>query len=186
MKRRHSMPFGAECRPDGSVRFRLWAPAAHQVEVHLDEGGKNKRLLLQRCDHGWFEVVTDAAKPGTLYRFQIDDGQEVPDPASRFQPRDVHGPSEVVDPHAFEWQDDSWVGLRWEEAVIYELHVGAFTQAGTFASVCERLDYLSDIGVTAVELMPVADFPGRRNWDTTASIRSHPIAAMAARKILRN
>ena len=164
MKRSHSMPFGAECRPDGSVRFRLWAPAAHQVEVHLDEGGKNKRLLLQRCDHGWFEVVTDAAKPGTLYRFQIDDGQEVPDPASRFQPRDVHGPSEVVDPHAFEWQDDSWVGLRWEEAVIYELHVGAFTQAGTFASVCERLDYLSDIGVTAVELMPVADFPGRRNW----------------------
>src|SRR5271166_1605232 len=164
MKRRHSMPFGAECRPDGSVRFRLWAPAAHQVEVHLDEGGKNKRLLLQRCDHGWFEVVTDAAKPGTLYRFQIDDGQEVPDPASRFQPRDVHGPSEVVDPHAFEWQDDSWVGLRWEEAVIYELHVGAFMPAGTFSSACQHLDYLSDIGVTAVELMPVADFPGRRNW----------------------
>ncbi len=164
MKRSHSMPFGAECRPDGSVRFRLWAPAAHRVEVRLDEGGKTKRLLLQRFDHGWFEVVTDAAKPGTLYRFQIDDGQEVPDPASRFQPRDVHGPSEVVDPHAFEWQDDSWLGRRWEEAVIYELHVGAFTQAGTFASVCERVDYLSDIGVTAVELMPVADFPGRRNW----------------------
>jgi len=164
MKRSHSMPFGAECRPDGSVRFRLWAPAANQVKVRLDRDGKTTRLPLQLCDHGWFEVVTDAAKPGTLYRFQIDDGQEVPDPASRFQPRDVHGSSEVIDPHAFDWQDAAWLGHRWEEAVIYELHVGAFTPAGTFASVCERLDYLSDVGVTAVELMPVADFPGLRNW----------------------
>ncbi|MGD1024419.1 MAG: malto-oligosyltrehalose trehalohydrolase [Candidatus Sulfotelmatobacter sp.] len=169
MKRSHSMPFGAAYRQDGSVRFRLWAPAAHRVEVRLDGDGKTKCLPLQRCDqerndHGWFEVVTDAAKPGTLYRFRIDDAQEVPDPASRFQPRDVHGPSEVIDPHAFDWQDAAWLGRRWEEAVIYELHVGAFTQAGTFASVPERLDYLSDVGITAVELMPVADFPGHRNW----------------------
>lgn len=164
MKRSHSMPFGAEYQPDGSVRFRLWAPAAHRVEVRLDEDRKNERLTLQACDQDWFEIVADAAKPGTLYRFRIDDGQEVPDPASRFQPRDVHGPSEVIDPHAFDWQDDAWLGRRWEEAVIYELHVGAFTQAGTFASVCEHLDYLSDVGVTAVELMPVADFPGCRNW----------------------
>jgi maltooligosyltrehalose trehalohydrolase len=163
------MPFGAECRPDGSVRFHFWAPAAHQVAVCLDEDGKIKRLPLQPCDQrscgqGWFEIVTDAAKPGTLYRYQIDGGQQVPDPASRFQPRDVHGPSAVVDPRAFEWQDDAWLGRRWEEAVIYEIHVGAFTPAGTFASVSERLDYLSDVGVTAIELMPVADFPGNRNW----------------------
>ncbi len=164
MKRSHSMPFGAECRPDGSVRFRLWAPAANQVKVRLDRDGKTTRLPLQLCDHGWFEAVTDAAKPGTLYRFQIDDGQEIPDPASRFQPRDVHGPSEVINPHAFDWQDAAWLGRRWEGAIIYELHVGAFTPAGTFASVCERFDYLSDVGVTAVELMPVADFPGLRNW----------------------
>ena len=140
MKRSHSMPFGAEYRPDGSVRFRLWAPAAHQVAVCLDQDGKSKLLPLQRCDQdsrdqGWFELVTDAAKPGSLYRYQIDHGQQVPDPASRFQPRDVHGPSAVVDPGAFEWQDDAWLGRRWEEAVIYEIHVGAFTQDGTFASV---------------------------------------------------
>ena len=96
--------------------------------------------------------------------FRIDDGQEVPDPASRFQPRDVHGPSEVIDPGAFDWQDRDWHGRRWEEAVIYELHVGAFTPSGTFSAVRERLDYLADLGITAVELMPVADFPGQRNW----------------------
>jgi 1,4-alpha-glucan branching enzyme/maltooligosyltrehalose trehalohydrolase len=158
------MPFGAEYRQDGSVRFRLWAPAARRVELCLENVGKVNRFPLQRCDQGWFELVTDAAKPGTFYRFQIDDGQEVPDLASRFQPRDVHGHSEVIDPHAFDWQDDAWIGRRWEEAVIYELHVGAFTQAGTFSSARERLDYLADLGVTALELMPVADFPGRRNW----------------------
>ncbi len=164
MKRRHSMPFGAEYRPDGSVRFRLWAPAAHRVDLRLENVENVTPLPLQCGDQGWFEVVTDAAKPGTLYQFQIDAGQEVPDPASRFQPRDVHGPSEVIDPCAFDWQDDAWLGRRWEEAVIYELHVGAFTPAGTFSSVCQRLDYLADLGVTALELMPLADFPGRRNW----------------------
>ncbi|MFZ0201080.1 MAG: malto-oligosyltrehalose trehalohydrolase [Candidatus Sulfotelmatobacter sp.] len=164
MKRHHNMPFGAEYRQDGSVRFRLWAPATRSVELCLENLGKVTRLPLQPGDRGWFEVVTDAAKPGTLYRFQIDRGQEVPDPASRFQPRDVHGPSEVIDPHGFDWQDDAWLGRRWEESVIYELHVGAFTQAGTFSSVGERLDYLANLGVTALELMPIADFPGRRNW----------------------
>jgi len=164
MKRRHSMPFGAEYRRDGSVRFRLWAPAAHRVDLRLQDVEKVTPLPLRRMDQGWYEVVTDAAKPGTLYRFQIDGGQEVPDPASRFQPRDVHGPSEVIDPHAFDWQDDAWHGRRWGEAVIYELHVGAFMPAGTFSSACQRLDYLADLGVTALELMPVADFSGRRNW----------------------
>ncbi len=164
MKRRHNMPFGAEYRQDGTVRFRLWAPAANSVDLRLQNVENVTPLPLQRMDQEWFEVATDAAKPGTLYRFQIDGGQEVPDPASRFQPRDVHGPSEVIDPHAFDWQDDAWRGRRWEEAVIYELHVGGFTPAGTFSSVCQRLDYLADLGVTALELMPVADFSGRRNW----------------------
>ena len=98
MKRRHNMPFGAECRDDGSVRFRLWAPAARQVELCVGDANKSMRLPLERCDGGWFELVTDAAKPGTQYYFRIDGEQEVPDPASRFQPRDVHGPSEVIDP----------------------------------------------------------------------------------------
>ncbi|MGA8270191.1 MAG: malto-oligosyltrehalose trehalohydrolase [Candidatus Sulfotelmatobacter sp.] len=164
MKRRHSMPFGAKCLQDGSVRFSLWAPAARQVELCLEGAEKVESLPVESRDQGWFEVVTDAAKPGSLYRFRIDGGQEVPDPASRFQPRDVHGPSEVIDPYAFDWQDEVWLGRRWEEAVIYELHVGAFTNAGNFSSVGERLDYLADLGVTALELMPVADFRGRRNW----------------------
>jgi maltooligosyltrehalose trehalohydrolase len=164
MKRRHRMPFGAECRDDGSVRFRLWAPAARQVELCLEGANNLARFLLDRRDHGWFELVTDVAKPGTQYRFRIDDAKEVPDPASRFQPQDVHGPSEVIDPAAFDWQDDAWRGRPWEEAVIYELHVGAFTPSGNFSSVRGRLDYLADLGITALELMPVADFPGKRNW----------------------
>ena len=164
MKRRHNMPFGAEHREDGSVRFRLWAPAARQVQLCLAASNDVTRLPLERCDHGWFELVTDAAKPGMRYRFRIDGGQEIPDAASRFQPEDVHGPSEVIDPTTFEWKGDTWRGRRWEEAVIYELHVGAFTTAGTFSAVGERLDYLEDLGITAIELMPVADFPGQRNW----------------------
>jgi maltooligosyltrehalose trehalohydrolase len=164
MKRRHNMPFGAECRNDGSVRFRLWAPAAHHVELCLAGSNIGTRLSLEQSDNGWFELVTDAVRAGTQYRFRIDGGREVPDPASRFQPEDVHGPSEVVDPTASGWKDDTWRGRRWEEAVIYELHVGAFTLSGTFSAVRDRLDYLADLGVTAIELMPVADFPGRRNW----------------------
>jgi maltooligosyltrehalose trehalohydrolase len=162
VKRRYNMPFGAECRDDATVRFRLWAPAARQVELCL--AGISTQIPLERRDQGWFELITDAARPGAQYRFRISGAQEVPDPASRFQPEDVHGPSEVVDPTAFDWQDVAWRGRRWEEAVIYELHVGTFTPSGTFSAVGERLDYLADLGITAVELMPAADFPGQRNW----------------------
>lgn len=163
MKRRHSMPFGAECRDDGSVRFRLWAPAARQVSLCLT-GGRSSPLYLERRDGGWFELITHRARPGSQYRFQIDDAGQFPDPASRFQAQDVHGPSEVVDPAVFDWGDPAWRGRRWEEAVIYELHVGVFTAGGRFSDVRERLDYLVDLGITAIELMPVSDFPGKRNW----------------------
>ena len=163
MKRRHSMPFGGEVRGDGSVRFRLWAPQAHRVEVWLENASMD-RLPLNKLQQGWFELITDQAAAGTLYRFQIDGDIKVPDPASRFQPRDVHGPSEVVNPEAFDWQDSQWRGLPWEEAVIYELHIGAFTPQGTFHALEEKVDYLRDLGITAVELMPVADFAGSRNW----------------------
>ncbi|MFZ0478766.1 MAG: malto-oligosyltrehalose trehalohydrolase [Terriglobales bacterium] len=164
----HSMPFGAEVRKDGSVRFRLWAPKAQRVDLCL-EGRNTDRLPLAKLDRGWFELITREASAGTLYRFQIDGDARVPDPASRFQPSDVRGPSEVIDPRSFEWNDnawndDGWRGRPWEEAVIYELHVGAFTPEGTFRAVEQKLDYLGDLGVTAIELMPVADFPGKRNW----------------------
>lgn len=164
MKRRHKMPFGAECRDDGKVRFRLWAPSAREVEVIFENTSQSTRLPLERQDHGWFELITDAAKPRNCYRYCINRELEVPDPASRFQPNDVHGASEVIDPLEYEWRDENWRGRPWKEAVIYELHVGTFTPGGTFDDVAARLDHLVDLGVTAVEIMPVADFCGRRNW----------------------
>ena len=146
---------------DGTVRFRLWAPAASQVEVSIVGAGIE---TLELHEDGWFELITDACQSGDQYRFRIDGRQEVPDPASRFQPNDVHGPSQLIDPLGFDWQDGTWRGRRWEEAVLYELHVGTFSPSGTFSGVAERLDYLAELGVTAIELMPVADFPGGRNW----------------------
>lgn len=160
----HSMPFGAQVRQDGTVCFRLWAPAARRVELCLEWVGTERRLEMEALGDGWFERVTRDAVPGALYRYRIDGGQEVPDPASRFQPQDVHGPSQVIDPAAFAWHAHGWSGRPWENAVFYELHLGAFSPQGTFLGAAERLDYLADLGVTAIELMPVADFPGRCNW----------------------
>jgi maltooligosyltrehalose trehalohydrolase len=163
MERHHDMPFGAQYR-GRDVHFGLWAPAAHHVELRLEKANGFRLIALEAREQGWFELITDEARPGSTYQFRIDGAELVPDPASRFQPRDVHGPSEVVDPQAFDWQDSGWRGRPWEEAVIYEVHVGAFTPGGTFSGVREKLDYLADLGITALELMPVADFPGQRNW----------------------
>jgi malto-oligosyltrehalose trehalohydrolase len=112
---------------------------------------------------GWWSLTTDRAGPGSRYRYRVD-GMDVPDPASRFQPDGVHEASEVVDPQAYEWRDAGWRGRAWEELVIYELHLGAFSETGDCAGAIARLDDLVGLGVTAVELMPVAAFPGRRNW----------------------
>ncbi|CAI8917767.1 Malto-oligosyltrehalose trehalohydrolase [Methylocaldum szegediense] len=163
MIRKHSMPFGTDITEDG-VRFRLWAPQNRSVDLVLetDEGGKH--LAMQRCPNGWFELTTPEASVGNHYRFRLDQELTVPDPASRFNPRDVHGPSQVIDPAGFCWTDENWTGRPWNEAVIYELHIGTFTPAGRFRAVCDKLDYLASLGITAIELMPVADFPGRWNW----------------------
>ncbi|MDD5328933.1 MAG: malto-oligosyltrehalose trehalohydrolase [Sulfuricella sp.] len=163
MNRRHQMPFGAEILQSGQVRFRLWAPAAREVALCL-EGADDAILPMAALPGGWFEIATGRAGPGSRYRFRIDGDIRVPDPASRFNPADVHGASEVIHPAEFDWRDGAWRGRPWEEAVFYELHVGAFSPSGTFAEVTERLDYLADLGITAVELMPVGDFPGARNW----------------------
>lgn len=163
LTRRHGMPFGAEFTPGAQARFRLWAPKASQVHLCLTQ--RNRECCLPMAgDSGWFELITDQAAAGTRYKFQIDGDIKVPDPASRFQPDDVHGPSEIIDPSSFHWSDDRWHGRPWEEAVIYELHVGTFSPKGTYAGVEQKLEYLADLGVTAVELMPLADFPGARNW----------------------
>ncbi len=163
MKRSHVMPFGAECCENGSVRFRLWAPKARSVDLLLCDAN-SLTLSLSPQSEGWFEIVTNKAAASSRYFYLIDDRVKVPDPASRFQPSDAHGPSEVINPAAFDWEDQAWRGRPWEEAVIYEIHAGAFTDDGTFAGVQQRLDYLTDLGITALELMPVSDFPGTRNW----------------------
>jgi maltooligosyltrehalose trehalohydrolase len=117
-----------------------------------------------RIGAGWHELVTPFARSGSKYRFRLPDGTRVPDPASCFQPDDVRGPSEIIDPRRYLWKHDDWTGRPWHTAVVYELHVGTFTPQGTFAAAAARLPYLASLGVTAIELMPIGDFPGRRNW----------------------
>jgi len=162
--RRHHMPYGAELMEDRGVRFRLWAPTARQIELCLLQDDGERLIPIPRRDAGWYELVTREAGAGGRYRFRIDGDMRVPDPASRFQPEDVHGPSEIIDSTAFAWDDEDWQGRPWEETVLYELHPGTFSPQGGFRGIEARLDYLVDLGITAVQLMPVADFPGRRNW----------------------
>jgi maltooligosyltrehalose trehalohydrolase len=154
------MPFGAEVLPQGGVRFRLWAPAAQRVEVVF----QNASFPLKKMDDGWFELVSPEARAGTLYQYRINGGMLVPDPASRFQPQDAEGPSEVIDASSFLWKDNAWSGREWREAVIYELHVGTFSAKGNYGGVVDKLQHLKDTGITAIELMPLSDFAGKRNW----------------------
>ena len=159
---KHGMPFGAEVQPEGSVRFRLYGPAAASVELVLD--GRAQPLSMERTPDGWHILTTSEASIGSRYTFQLPDGLCVPDPASRFQPEDVHGPSEVIAPGSWFWKDGDWRGRPWEETVLYELHIGAFTPEGTFLAAIGKLDHLTSLGVTAIEIMPVADFAGQRGW----------------------
>ena len=156
----HRMPFGAEILDKRQVRFRLWALKADEVSVELP----SNTFPMSRLDKGWFELITSEVRPGTPYQFRIDQGCSVPDPASRYQPLGVHGPSEVVDPRAFAWKHTDWRGRPWEEAVLYELHVGTFSREGTFAGAERKLDYLAKLGITAIQLMPISSFAGKRNW----------------------
>ncbi|WP_235935809.1 alpha-amylase family glycosyl hydrolase [Devosia aurantiaca] len=144
------------------VRFRLWAPNSNFVALKIYD--LDLVVPMGKLARGWYEVEVDAARAGMRYRFVLDDGAEVPDPATRFQPEDVDGPSEIIDPLAFGWTDIGWRGHEWEELVLYELHIGTFTQEGTFRAAMDKLDHLVELGVTAIEIMPIADFPGRWNW----------------------
>jgi maltooligosyltrehalose trehalohydrolase len=164
--------FGAALE-GGAVRFRLWAPDAHAVELHVRPaaGGQVRISDLAPAptpigpNHpGIWEAWTDAAHVTDRYAFVVNGRDPRPDPASRFQPDGVNGWSEIVDPAAFSWTDDHWPGLDPRRAVIYELHVGTFTPEGTFRGTIEKLPYLRDLGITAIELMPLADFAGDRNW----------------------
>ncbi len=162
MSERLEVTLGATHLGGGRCGFCVWAPFSESVEVHfLSPVNRFERLIRER--HGYHCGMLEGVEPGALYRFRLDGGLERADPASRFQPQGVHGPSQIVNP-AFGWTDGNWRGISLSRYIIYELHVGAFTAPGTFDAAIDRLGDLVDLGITAVELMPVAQFPGERNW----------------------
>jgi maltooligosyltrehalose trehalohydrolase len=159
------LPVGAEVLPGGGVHFRVWAPRRRSVEVVFEGGGAPKPLTLEEEGGGYFSGLAEGLREGALYRFRLDgDDYLYPDPASRFQPGGPHEASRVVDPTRFRWTDSDWRGASLKGQVVYELHVGAFTREGTLAAAAGHLKELADLGVTCVELMPVAEFPGRFGW----------------------
>jgi len=169
------MRFGATWHA-GTANFRLWAPSAKAVELLLyAEGEAAQSIELARSSQGWYEHRAVVA-PATNYAYKIDRELVVPDPASRFNPRGVHAPSALIDPGAFAWSDIAWRGRPWQEAVLYELHVGTFTPEGTFDAIIARLPALAELGITAIELMPVATFAGNRGWgyDGVLPFAPHP------------
>jgi maltooligosyltrehalose trehalohydrolase len=160
------LPVGAEVQSQGGTHFRVYAPKRRKVEVILEaaSGNEEKSFELPDEDGGYFSGLVKAAA-GTLYRFRLDGSEQTyPDPASRFQPTGPHGPSQIVDPSSFRWSDDGWRGVRREGQVIYEMHVGTFTRAGTWVAAAAELPELASLGITVIEMMPVADFPGRFGW----------------------
>ena len=171
MRRSHDMPFGSHLRSDG-VEFRLWAPSASGVQLWTPQGE-----FEMKGEGGWHRVLVEGVTAGQRYRFRIGDELLVPDPASRFQPDDIDGPSVVVDPNGYSWADGDWSGRPWEEAVIYEVHIGTVTPEGTFSAFAKKLEQLSELGVTAIELMPVADFPGSRGWGYDGVLHYAPDSA---------
>src|SRR5690348_35626 len=144
--------------------FRVWAPAARQVKLRLLREQTAEEFLMMRDDDGeHFYLVADA-HPGDKYFYMVDDNKPVPDPVSRLLPEGVHGPTEIVNPNEFAWSDDIWTGIRLRDYTIYELHIGTFTPKGTLDAAIDRLPYLKKLGITVIELMPVAAFPGTHNW----------------------
>jgi maltooligosyltrehalose trehalohydrolase len=159
------LPVGADVTP-GGVRFRVWAPDSRRVAVVLGPAAESsaRRLELEAEPGGYFSLETQEAGAGTLYRYELDGEGPFPDPASRFQPDGPHGPSQVIDPAAFAWQANDWPGVAPADRVLYEMHIGTFTSEGTWRAAAGQLEELAQLGITVVEVMPVADFPGRFGW----------------------
>jgi maltooligosyltrehalose trehalohydrolase len=158
------LDLGASCINDSSVKFHVWAPKADSLAVKII-GSAGEPIPLSRESFGYWKGTVEDISSGTRYQYMLNHTIERPDPASRSQPDGVHGPSEIIDPHAFSWTDREWRGMPLEQYIIYELHTGTFTPEGTFDAIITRLLYLRDeVGITAIELMPVAQCPGSRNW----------------------
>jgi len=163
------LPVGAEVQPVAGVHFRVWAPCRKQLDVVIEKvpehaGSDPRTYELDAEGNGYFSGLVLDARVGSLYRYRLDGGEAYPDPASRFQPRGPHGPSQVVDPAAFRWTDQNWRGARLEGQVIYEMHAGTFTRDGTWKAAAGELTQLAATGITVLEIMPVADFAGRFGW----------------------
>ncbi len=154
---------GARYRGSGFCRFRVWAPLRESVSVNILSPVR-RVVPLERDDRGYWTGSVRELYPGARYLYRLDQDRQRPDPASRYQPEGVHGPSEIIDPDAFAWEDDAWKGIPLSDYIIYELHIGVFTPEGTFQAIIPRLDYLTELGITALEIMPVSQFPGDRNW----------------------
>jgi 1,4-alpha-glucan branching enzyme/maltooligosyltrehalose trehalohydrolase len=162
----HTMPFGYKLLPEGGVQFNFWAPDIEEAIICITlPDGRYIEEKMQSVKEGWFTLINKNASPGCHYQYKMPDGLLVPDPASRYQPSGVHGPSEIIDPAKFDWGNEiEWKGRPWNEVVLYEVHTGTFTAEGTFEAIKAKLDYLVDTGVTALELMPVNSYPGRKGW----------------------
>jgi maltooligosyltrehalose trehalohydrolase len=157
------MPVGAEIQNNGlGTHFRVWAPQHSSVSVTFEDGRERARLTSE--EGGYFSDFVAGIAPGARYKYELDGGEAYPDPASRYQPTGPHGWSEIVDPTSFQWSDDAWQGIQLQGQVIYELHLGTFTPEGTWSAAARKLDYLKDTGITLIEVMPVADFPGQFGW----------------------
>jgi maltooligosyltrehalose trehalohydrolase len=157
------VPYGANPRPDGGWEFVVWAPKHETLSLRLF-GAHERSIGMARDRWGYHQVLVTDLEPESRYVYRFGDSREFPDPASRFQPEGVHGPSEIVDLGAFQWTDSDWEAPRLEETIFYEVHVGTYSQEGTLDRLGDHLPELADLGVTTIELMPVAQFPGSRNW----------------------
>ncbi len=157
------MKVGSHYFNNGVCEFIFWAPLVEQVAVHIISPQENL-LPMVKQKRGYWQLTTEDIYPGTLYYYQLEGGVDKPDPASHFQPQGVHEVSEVIDHNSMTWQDAEWSNIPLEEMIIYELHVGTFTEEGTFGAIIPRLPELAELGINAIELMPVAQFPGDRNW----------------------
>lgn len=155
--------WGTTLAGDGAT-FRLWAPDVDHVQLQIERGESPALLDMTSLSEGWWQITCAGVDAGTLYRFRLPSGLTVPDPASRFQPQGCHGPSEVIDPAGYAWHEHDWCGRPWHETVLYELHVGTFTPEGTYAAAIPKLALLADLGITAIEVLPLATFAGARNW----------------------
>lgn len=160
-----ALPIGAEVLPAGGVHFRVWAPQVQQVTIELRDAGPGRPedLELEPEGQGYFSAYSPGVTPGTRYSFRVGEGS-YPDPASRFQPDGPHGPSQIIDPRKFQWTDQAWAGVPREGQVIYEMHIGTFTKEGTWAAAEKELPELKKLGITLIEMMPVAEFPGHFGW----------------------